>query len=321
MSEPDRGAGSAAALPESSSALASASSMPADLAADTRPQPRGDGRYTVDLPASWSFLLPSGGVLATAALRAAALELADPRLRLISTTTTFCTPVPAGVIELEVVVLRRGNAASQVRVHARPSGAADGGLETIATFARERSGPDVVGARPPAVPPPERCPPSDEVRAPFFANLECRRAAGSPLRGHALIAGPARYARWFRYRVPQLAGAWLDRLALLPLADTMPAALTQAIGPGPYRYFAPSLDLTVQIVDDTEREWVLVASRVRRARAGWAIGEAELWDDAGRLLAIASQAMYVRTVVGEPPFIDASARDDPAGRDDPADHR
>lgn len=287
-----------------------ASAAPADLAADTRAEPRGDGRYRVELSAAWSFLLSSGGVLATAALRAAAVELGDPALRLISATTTFCTPLPAGPIDLEVVVLRRGHAASQVRVHARPAGVDDGGLETIATFARDRAGPDVVGDRAPRVPPPDRCPASDEVRAPFFANLDCRRAAGSPLRGDGLTAGPARYARWFRYRVPQRDRGVLDRLALPPIADTMPAALTQAIGPGPYRYFAPSLDLTLQIVDDTERDWVLVDCRVRRARAGWAIGEATLWDDGGRLLAIASQAMYVRTVAGDPPVLDASTRDD-----------
>lgn len=285
-------------------------SAPADLAADTRALPLGGGRYQLDLPPSWSFLLPSGGVLATAALRAGFTELDDPALRLISTTTTFCTPLAAGPLALEVVVLRRGASACQVRIHARAVGAVDGGLETLATFARDRAGPEVVGARPPAVPAPDQCPASAEVRAPFFANLDCRRAAGSPLRGAELVAGPARYARWFRYLVPQRDRGQFDRLALPPLADTMPAALTQALGPGPYRYFAPSLDLTLQIIDDTDRDWVLVATRVRRAHAGWAIGEAELWDDAGRLLAIASQSMYVRTLTGEPPTVDAADRPD-----------
>lgn len=289
-------------------AVTAPSPEPADLAADTQVERLDAGRYRLTLPPSWSFLLPSGGVLATASLRAAADALGDPALRLVSMTTTFCTPIEAGPIDLDVVVLRRGNAASQVRVHAAGASAPEGGLETLATFARDRAGPDVVGASPPAVRPPEQCEPMEEVRAPFFANVEVRRALGSPLRGGELVAGPAHYARWFRYRRPQRDGALFDRLALPPLADTMPVALVQAIGPGPYRFFAPSLDLTVQIVDDTDREWVLVASRVRRARAGWAIGEAELWDDAGRLLAIASQAMYVRTVAGDPPTIDASGR-------------
>ena len=297
--------------------------VPADLAADTRARKLASGRYQLDLSPAWSFLLPSGGVLATAALRAAFDELDDPALRLVSATTTFCTPVQAGPLAIDVTVLRRGASASQVRIAARTVGAAEPGLETLATFARDRVGPEVIGARAPAVPPPEQCVEGGDSRAPFFANLDTRRAAGSALRGPELVAGPAYHARWFRYRVPQRDRGLLDRLALPPLADTMPVALAQAIGPGPYRFFAPSLDLTVQVIDDTAREWVLVASRVRRAHTGWAIGEAELWDDDGRLLAIASQAMYVRTVAGEAPTVDASARPDlplaaPAAGRDPA---
>jgi acyl-CoA thioesterase len=89
----------------------------------------------------------------------------------------------------------------------------------------------------------------------------------------------------------------------------MPPALLQAIGPGDYRFYAPSCDLTIHCVDDTDREWVLVSIRARRARAGWAIGEAELWDDEGRLLGVAVQTMYVSSLRGEPPVIDASDRE------------
>lgn len=278
---------------------------PADLAADTAVQPRGDGRYAVTLPSSWSFVLPSGGVLATASLRAAAAELAEPALRLVSATTIFCTPLAAGPIELEVRVLRRGGSAAQVRIAARGPGVDDVGLETVATFARDRVGPELRGRRPPAVPPPDQCAPFVESRAPFFVNLETRLAAGSPLRGPGQVAGPARYARWFRYRVPQRIDGLLDRLCLPPIADTMPAAMAQALGPGDYRFYAPSLDLTVSIIEDTARDWVLVACDVPRAHAGWAVGRAELWDDEGRLLAIASQGMYVKNLTGTPPSVDA----------------
>ena len=145
------------------------------------------------------------------------------------------------------------------------------------------------------------------LRARFLHNFECRLAQGDRLWTDEFRAGPARYARWFRYRrPPRDAAGHFDRLAHAPIADTMPAALTQAIGPGPYRFFAPSLDLTLHVVDDTDREWVLVSAHVRRARAGWAIGEAELWDDQGRLLAFATQSMYVRTITGEMPVRDAT---------------
>lgn len=52
----------------------------------------------------------------------------------------------------------------------------------------------------------------------------------------------------------------------------MPGALHRAIGPGSYRFFAPSLDLATYVIDDTRREWLLFAvtgtARPRRAKLG-----------------------------------------------------
>jgi acyl-CoA thioesterase len=289
-------------------------SEPADLAADTAATPDGGGRWHLDLSDRWSFATPSGGVLMTCALRAAAAELADPGLRLGSATAVFCAPVASGPLALEVVILRRGGAAAQVRVTARPGGGAIG-YEVSATFCRERRGPDLRAARRPEVPPPDACPPADHahpanphLRLRFFEQVEARIARGDRFWLGGWQAGPARYARWFRYRRPQRDGAHLDRLALPPLADTMPPALVQAMGPSDYRFYAPSCDLTLHAVDDTDREWVLVSLFARRARAGWAIAEAELWDDTGRLLGFATQLMYISHQRGEPPVVDASER-------------
>lgn len=286
--------------------------MTADLRADTTPTPIGERRYAWTVSRRWDFLSPSGGMITAAALRAAAHAVGDEAYRLISATTIFCEPIQHGDVELDVEVLRAGSAAVQTRTHLRAAGAA--GVQVLATFGRERSGPDVRGARMPDVPLPDACRDlleddgkNPHLRAPFFANIEARLARGDRFWTDEFRARPARYGRWFRYRRPQLDGAGrLDRLALIPIADTMPAALTQAIGPGSYRFHAPSLDLTMHFVDDTDGEWVLVSAYVRRARGGWAIGEVELWDDTGRLLAFASQAMYVRTLTGEAPVRDAT---------------
>ncbi len=288
---------------------------PADLAADTRVSSLGESRYQAHLPDSWDYLFPSGGVVHTAALRAAVAELGDESLALCSTTATFCSPVAAGPLELVVQVLRRGVATAQLSIDVRNPGS-ELGARVTATFARERSGPDVRGAAMPAVRsvadalPTDRPPPPVHYR--FYDQLDCKIALGerSWVEGRDEQAGrPARYARWFRYRVPQrTAGGRLDRLALPPVLDTMPTALARAIGPGSYRFYAPSLDLTAHFVDDTEREWLLLAAYVRRARAGVAIGEIEAWDDTGRLLAYGTQAMYLKTIAGEPPVVDASRR-------------
>jgi acyl-CoA thioesterase len=303
----------------------SAPRFPGDLTADTAVAP-GDapGAWRVELPDRWDYLLPSGGVLVTASQRAAAAALADDALRLVSSSTIFCAPVPAGRLDLDVTVLRRGKRAAQVRIVGRGAPASgdgdgaggdgddsDGGVafETLATFARDRDGPDVLGARFPDVPMPDACGPLVDPARPdldrmprFFRNFDVRVAAGARFWEKGWQAGPARALRWYRYGVPATTpDGRFDRLAHAPIIDTMPPALTQAVGPGGYRFYAPSLDLTLHVVDDTDREWLLVAAYCRRARAGVAIAEVEVWDDARRLVAYGTQTMYIRTISGAPP--------------------
>jgi hypothetical protein len=47
---------------------------------------------------------------------------------------------------------------------------------------------------------------------------------------------------------------------------------------------------------------------MRRAKAGWAIADVEVWDDERRFIAYGSQAMYLHHLSGEPPTIDTSNR-------------
>ena len=292
---------------------------PADLAADTavRPDPGTPGRYLLELPDHWDFLMPSGGVLMTCALRAAAAELGDPTLRLGSASTIFCAPIPFGGLVIDVRVLRRGAATAQVRVALRHGAAPEreAGLEVLATFTRARAGADVLGVAMPtvrsvadALPVDDPAPANPHLRFRFHHQLEERIADGEPTWHPDRVAGPARFARWLRYRVPQRDDAGrLDRLALPPIVDLMPSSLHRAVGPD-YRFYAPSLDLTTYVIDDTAREWLLMAVTTKRAKDGWAIGDVDVWDDEGRYLAHGSQGMYLRTVAGVPPVIDASRR-------------
>ena len=255
----------------------------------------------------------------SAALRAAAAELGEPAMRFASATTVFATPVHPGELMADVHVIRHGHGAAQLRVSMRHEQAKEPGpqLELIATFVRDRKGPDVTARTMPRVPGPaeareaiDGADKNPHARFRFYQQLECKIADGAAFWRPDFAAGPARYARWFRYRVSQRdANGQLDRLALPPLVDTMPTALHRAIGPGAYRFYAPSLDLTVYSVDDTDREWLLVTTSLRRARAGWAVGDAEVWDDTGRLVAFGAQAMYLQTVAGDPPIVDASSRE------------
>jgi acyl-CoA thioesterase len=292
----------------------------ADLAADTAVTSDREvsGRYHITLPGHWDYLLPSGGVTMTCALRAAQAHVADPALRLASATTIFAAPLHPGRLVADVHVIRRGGNTVQLRVVVTHAQEKDGnpGLELLVTFTRERKGPDVIGVAAPAVrsvadsnDADDGLPSNPHTRFRIYHQLECRIADGEAFWRPDFAEGPARYARWFRYRVPQRdADGNFDRLALPPLMDTMPTALHRAIGPGAYRFYAPSLDLTCYTIGDTTREWVLVSTTVRRARGGWAIGDCEVWDDEGQYIAYGTQAMYVQSLAGDPPIVDASRR-------------
>ena len=283
---------------------------PGDLARDTAVTKLSvaPGWYTAELSPAWDFRTPSGGALMTVAMRAMQQELGDPGLRPLSANTHFCSPVPAGPLEVRVEVLRHGGAAAQVRAQLSSTTVPGPGLEVSATFARDRTGVDLIDTTPPAVPPPGECPSFDEApimagreRPRFFANLESRLAQGHMWWGKDWPAGPARIARWFRYLVPQrLADGRFDPLAIPPIADTMPPALIQKLGPDHEPFFAPSLDLTVHFLEDTTSEWFLIAVHVPRARAGYATADAEIWDDGGRLIATATQMMLLRRLPAAP---------------------
>lgn len=312
--------------------------MSADLAADTtvHADPAVPGRFHLTLPDHWDYLMPSGGVAMTCALRAVEAALGEPLLRLASATTIFCTPIHVGKLIADVTILRRGGATAQVRValrdaeptpkkpeHGDGSEAGGGnvegddrGLELTATFLRDRRGTDVIGVPfPPvrtladAITVEDGTSNNPHTRFRFYHQLDCRIAEGERYWSSGFDPGPARYSRWLRYKTPQRdAEGRLDRLAIPPLIDTMPTALHRAIGPGGYRFYAPSLDLTTYVVDDTTREWLLVAVTMRRARMGWAIADAEVWDDEGKFIAYGAQAMYLHSLSGDPPIVDASVR-------------
>lgn len=277
-----------------------------DLAADTavtrlRVAP---GWYTANVPEHWNFRTPSGGVLMTVAMRAMAEELGNPQLRPISANTHFCSPVPAGPLEIRVEVLRHGGAAAQLRAQLSSTSMPGPGLEVSATFGRDRDGVDVIDTEPPEVLPPDEAPDVAEIfgtsqrfRPAFFSNFDNRLVLGAPWWNADWEAGPARLARWFRYKVPQRrADGTLDPFALPPIADTMPPALIQKLGPKHEPFHAPSLDLTVHFLESTDAEWLLVSVHCRRARAGYATASAEIWDDRRRLLAFATQTMILRSV-------------------------
>ena len=279
-------------------------SHPADLAADTAVERVGPGRFATQLPGSWDYLLPSGGVLMTLGLRAIAAEIGDAGMRPLSATTIFCAPVPAGPVEVVVTILRAGKVATQARAAMFAGGELC--LEIQATFGRDRAVVEMSMHKAPVVADPERLPMIDPAgqsfTPPFIKNFDHRRAIGSVWwKAEQWVPGD-RSGYWYRYLRPQkLADGRLDPLCLPPLIDTMPPALCAMIGPDALAFLAPSLDLTVHFLADTTSEWLLTHAHCRDARGGYATADIEIWDESRRLIAYGTQVMILRRRTSLPP--------------------
>jgi acyl-CoA thioesterase len=252
------------------------------------------------LDRSWDVVtLPQGGVLATYALRATSAEIDDANMALRTCTTVFAGQVEAGPLEIDVRLLRKGRSAAQLLAEVRNRGRTSGAT-TLAVFGGWRRGPSFIDVTMPEVPAPDECrsyrdPPPEGVPeqppSPFWSGVEGRAAIGHPpWQEHEPVSSES--ASWYRFDDPPLLeDGTLDPLGSVTLADRMPGAVSERLGHREDNWFAPSVDLTVHLFAPVRSEWVLAHDRARWAHDGWASAEGTLWDEAGNLIAYATQLM------------------------------
>ncbi|MHB8669390.1 MAG: acyl-CoA thioesterase [Acidimicrobiales bacterium] len=280
--------------------------MGSPFAEETRVAEVGPGRYEAALDEAWNLRpLPQGGIVTALALRAMAEMLDDPAQRLRTLHTTFVAQVAHGPVVIDAELLRRGRSMSHLRAEVTNPGA-DRGHLTTAVFGSARTGFAFTDLRPPTgLPGPLDCrsfrdPPPPEGAAfqpmPFWT----LRVEGRPALGHApwedYLPDRADRAIWYRFDdAPFLDDGALDPLAIVVIADTMPGAVSEKIGPQERMWFAPSVDLTVHLLDECRSEWVLAHNTARFAGEGYASADMALWDcgsdgtDTPRLVAYATQ--------------------------------
>jgi hypothetical protein len=176
-------------------------------------------------------------------------------------------------------------------------------------FGSTRAGFAFTDLTPPVdVPSPEDCPsfrdpPPANAGSANPAPFWTHRIEGRMARGHApwegYVADRAERVLWYRFDDPPLLeDGTIDPLALVVLADTMPGAVEERVSPQEHRWFAPSVDLTVHLLDSCRSEWVLAHNRARYAADGYASADMALWDcrsdgaSAPRLIAYATQLFF-----------------------------
>jgi acyl-CoA thioesterase len=80
----------------------------------------------------------------------------------------------------------------------------------------------------------------------------------------------------------------------------MPGSVGERMGPGQPEWLPPSADLTVHLFGDARSEWIFSHMHAHWAGAGYASVECDLWDEGGRLLAHATQVMFLVFPDGPP---------------------
>jgi acyl-CoA thioesterase len=273
---------------------------------------RGEpGAYLADIGEEWNCpIVPHGGLVTAATVRAMAAELGRPDQTLRSVTTVFAAQVLAGPVEIDVDVLRRGRSISQTGAIARSPGS-DAGHHTVAVFGAPRDGFSFTDTRPPSVPPPDECPSFRDPPPPgwerrvfmnFWEQVEGRPASGHPPWDDYEPTTSERSA-WYRFdEPPMLDDGRLDPLAVVTMCDTMPGAVSERMGRRNQHFLPPSCDLTVHLLGDAHTEWVLAVNRARFAGEGYASTEMEIWDATlEHLVAYATQQMFFVFPDGPPP--------------------
>jgi len=270
------------------------------------------GAFRAYIGEEWNCpIVPHGGLVTATTVRAITAALGRPEQTLRSVTTVFAAPVPAGDVDIDVDVLRRGRSISQVAATAHTPGT-DAGHTTVAVFGAPRTGFEFTDTRPPAVPPPQDCPSFRDPPPPEFGEVDMHmnfweHVEGRPSSGHppweAYVPTTSERSAWYRFdEPPMLDDGRLDPLAIVTLCDTMPGAVSERMGRRNQRYLPPSCDLTVHLLGDARTEWVLAVNRARFAGDGYASTEMEIWDGTcEHLVAYATQQMFFVFPDGPPP--------------------
>jgi acyl-CoA thioesterase-2 len=280
-----------------------------DFAVDTEID-GGDGHYVADLSPAWAFWGPSGGHIATMALRAAAAHTGLPRPASLS--VQFLNSAKFGPIDIEVRTLRPGQRAQAVQVSITQAG------EQVAQALAWLTADGLDGiehdvAPIPDVPKPDELPSLEERSATcavpppfvkvagFLENIEWR-----PVTWHDnWITRPAArpdWHGWYRYRKPL---SYLDPIVeaartLIPL-DIQGWAAAQSAHPADVPFVAPSLDLNVQFHrTEAESEWVYAAGTAHVAGDGLVAFRSNVWSSTGKVLTSGSGTGLCRRLPSRP---------------------
>jgi acyl-CoA thioesterase II len=251
------------------------------------------------MPLTDSLLNSAGTLWGGVGLSAfvAAAELTVER-RCVWATVQYLAPIRAGGrLEMDIELGGQGIALTQ----ANGRGTVDGQLVLLAIGTFGGDGPnDLQFSEAPVIAPPERCP-LRSMPAPWgggiLRQIEQRTPPGMAMPDPLGQPGSGRTMLWMRLRHGEGDGAGdvaHDVGSLAVLADLAPSGISEAIG---RPTFGTSLDNSIRaarLPDAQASGWVLMDVTVEAVVGRVAQISARMFDEGGRLLAVAGQSARLR---------------------------
>jgi acyl-CoA thioesterase len=259
--------------------------------ADTQAIPDGDGRWRAEIGPGWGTLAgqPNGGYLLATALAATAPALGTADL--LTATGHYLRPSIVGPAELDVEVVKRGRLTSTTSTSLSQDGKER--LRVLASFGDLAAlpGPTAFTLEPPAIPGPDECASpfgiGNAAVPPIADRFDYRLTPGSRwIRGEH--SAEARTDGWIRFAD----GRQPDVAAIPLLVDAFPPAIFEVLD----GVVAPTVELTVHIRQRPVDGWIQARLRTRAVLGGIIEEDVELWDSAGRLVAMSRQLAVLMPV-------------------------
>lgn len=249
------------------------------------------GTWTAEVEEGWDiFGVSNGGYLMAIATRA--MEAETGGRCLISATGHYLNPTTPGPVSIDIATLKDGRSLSTLRARVARE---DRSLLTVTAVLADPGRPvfdqDLVTGEPPRLPPPDECltvEPAEDgpLPPPFSGKVEVRihpddfAVYTDEKSESALMRG------WFRLRD----GEPMDMHAVVLATDAFPPAIFNTDLPVGW---TPTIDLNVQVRNPSPTGWLACRLATRFVTDGMLEEDGELWDEAGRLVALSRQLALV----------------------------
>ena len=258
------------------------------FADDTAVRDEGEGHFAARIHEGWDIAgNANGGYLLSIAARA--MRASSGRPDPVSVTAHFLAPGHAGPAFVATEVVKQGRTLATVGAWLESGGKRL--LQAVGAFGdlSSSSGPELVEAAPPDLPPPEECVavlPTDTFPPPFMGHVDLRLHPEDAGFAGGVPSGRPRVRGWFR--LPDREA--LDTLVLVQAVDAFPPTIFNARLPVAW---TPTVELTAHVRARPAPGWLRCEFTTRFVTGGFLEEDGEVWDDTGTLVAQSRQLALI----------------------------